>query len=84
MILNFYCLYYSRKNIFPKEYFFEKKFDLLNYPAGFVYPRLPPVINFSAFSGISRPAILIIPWGSRMTSGVLFVGDNIFGFLYNA
>jgi hypothetical protein len=34
--------------------------------------------NSMAFSGINRPVILIIPFGSRMTSGVLLVGDNIF------
>jgi hypothetical protein len=31
----------------------------------------------SAFSGISRPANLIVPFGSRMTSGVFLVGDII-------
>jgi hypothetical protein len=31
----------------------------------------------SAFSGINRTVNLIVPFGSRITSGVFFVGDII-------
>jgi hypothetical protein len=46
--------------------------------------RLLQFINwikeFNAFSGINRPVILMIHFGSRMTSGVFFVGNIIFWF----
>jgi hypothetical protein len=44
------------------------------------YPSIHSSIGlkkFSAFSGISRPVNLIIPFGARMTYGVFFVGDII-------
>jgi len=54
---------------------------LLIYSTGFLkYSFIHSSIGlkkFSAFSGISRPVNLIIPFGARMTYGVFFVGDII-------